>query len=513
MQPPTNATDMAVEGGTTHDAAPEPGPANRVPLISKLAYGFGSVAYGIKDQGFKYFLLLFYAQVVGLDARLVSLAILVALIADAFSDPIVGYWSDNLRSKWGRRHPFMYGAAIPIVVTYFFLWVPPEGMSQAALFWYVVLLSILIRTIITFYETPGAALAAELTQDYNERSSLLGWRYYFGWSGGNIMTVVSFALIFPLFATQAIPNGQFNPDAYRTYAIVACSIIFLSIMISAGGTHRHIKELPKAPPKRHLTLGIIFREIWETFKTRSFGALFVASLLGYVASGLGAGLAFYFSTYFWGFSPEQIGLITAGVFISALLGSPIAPIVSRTLGKKKGAIIIGLIAFIGSPTPIFLRLIGVMPENGDPLLFPIIFAAVTIDVALIICYQILAASMIADLVEEAELRTHRRSEGLFFAAATFMRKWGEGFGIVVAGFVIAGVGLATGAQQGEVSDATLYSLGVTYIPIYLGLYLAMIGCISFYQLSRTGHEENLRQLAERSGRPQDAVITTEDAFR
>lgn len=473
------------------------GPRGKVPLPTKFAYGFGSVAYGIKDQGFKYFLLLFYAQVVGLDARLVSLAILVALIADAFSDPIVGYWSDNLRSRWGRRHPFMYGAAIPIVVTYFFLWTPPDGMSQQALFWYVVLLSILIRTIITFYETPGAALAAELTLDYDQRSSLLGWRYYFGWSGGNIMTVISFALIFPLFATQAIPNGQFNPDAYRFYAIIACSIIFLSILVSAGGTHRHIKDLPKAPPKRHLTLGVIFREIFETFRSRSFAALFVASLLGYVASGLGAGLAFYFLTFFWGFSPPQIGIITAGVFLSALIGAPLAPVISRSLGKKKGAIVIGLIAFIGSPLPIFLRLVGAMPDNGDPWLFPIIFAATTIDVGLIICYQILAASMIADLVEEAELRTHRRSEGLFFAAATFMRKWGEGFGIVVAGFVLAGVGLATGAQQGEVSEATLFRLGTTHIPIYLGLYLAMIGCIAFYRLDRAGHEDNLRRLAER----------------
>ena len=424
-----------------------------------------------RTRGFKYFLLIFYAQVVGLDARLVSTAILIALIADAFSDPIVGYWSDNFRSKWGRRHPFMYAAALPIVFSYFFLWTPPDGWSQQALFWYVVALSILIRTLITFYETPSAALAAELTGDYDQRSSLLSWRYYFGWSGGNIMTVVSFLLIFPAFATAAIPNGQFNPESYRVYALIACGIILVAILVSSLGTHARIKELPQAPPKRHLTLGTIFREMIHTFSSRSFGALFAASLLGYVASGLGAGLAFYFSTFFWGFSPQQIGIITAGVFVSAIIGSMLAPIASRTLGKKRGAIIIGLVAFIGSPLPIFLRLLGVMPENGDPILFPIILAATVIDVGLIICYQILAASMIADLVEEAELRTHRRSEGLFFAAATFMRKWGEGLGIVVAGFVLSWVGLATGAQQGQVPVDTLIRLGTVYIPFYLGLTL------------------------------------------
>ena len=136
-RPGTSAPGAAVALSVGQRAADKPS------LWTKFAYGFGSVAYGIKDQGFKYFLLLFYAQVVGLDARLVSLAILIALIADAFSDPIVGYWSDNFRSRWGRRHPFMYAAAIPIVVTYYFLWTPPEGWSQQALFWYVVLLSTL----------------------------------------------------------------------------------------------------------------------------------------------------------------------------------------------------------------------------------------------------------------------------------------------------------------------------------------------------------------------------------
>lgn len=494
---PAGVDQAALEREVGPELRPQSAVPGKVTPLTKAAYGFGSVAYGIKDQGFKYFLLLFYAQVVGLDARLVSLALLVALATDAISDPVVGYWSDNFRSKWGRRHPFMYAAAIPIVVSYYFLWVPPEDLSQGQLFWYVVLLSVLIRAIITFYETPSAALAAELTQDYNERSSLLGWRYYFGWSGGNIMTVVSFGLIFAAYSTDAYPNGQFNPESYRVYALIACAIIFTAIIVSSLGTHHRIKDLPQAPPKRHLTLGTIFREIFETFRSRSFGALFTASLLGYIASGFGAGLAFYFSTFFWGFSPTQIFFITMGVFLSALIGSPMAPIASKYLGKKKGAIIIGLIAFIGSPTPIFLRLVGVMPENGDPLLFPIIFATTTIDVALIICYQILAASMIADLVEEAELRTHRRSEGLFFAAATFMRKWGEGVGIVIAGFVLSGVALATGAQQGEVPEATLFSLGATYIPVYLGLYLAMIACIGFYRLDRAGHEDNLRQLGER----------------
>ena len=144
---------------------------------TKLAYGFGSVAFGIKDQGFNYFLLLFYSQVIGLDARLVGLAITTALVLDAISDPVVGYWSDNLRSRWGRRHPFMYASAIPVALTFFMLWNPPVGWSETALFWYLLSLAVVIRTFITFYETPSSALAPELTSDYDQRSSLLSLRF------------------------------------------------------------------------------------------------------------------------------------------------------------------------------------------------------------------------------------------------------------------------------------------------------------------------------------------------
>ena len=161
--------------------------------MTKIAYGFGSVAYGVKDNGFDYFLLLFYSQVVGLDARLVGVALTAALIIDAVSDPLVGYWSDNLRSRWGRRHPFMYASAIPVAASYFFLWNPPLEWSQSELFVYLVVLSVVIRTCITLYETPSSALAPELTEDYVQRSSLLSFRYYFGWTGGNSMSVLMFS--------------------------------------------------------------------------------------------------------------------------------------------------------------------------------------------------------------------------------------------------------------------------------------------------------------------------------
>lgn len=467
-----------------------------LPLRAKLAFGVGAIASGVKDNGFSFFLLIFYSQVAGLDARLVGIAMTIALMFDAICDPVVGYWSDNLRSKWGRRHPFMYACALPVAAIYYLIWAPPVGWSQEALFWYLLTLTVSIRTLITLFETPYAALAPELTEDYDQRSALLSYRYYFGWTGGNAMSVLMFVGLFPAFVTATIANGQFNRDAYALYGIIASVIIFVTIMIAAIGTHSRIPYLKPPPPKREMNLARVYKEIAETLANRSFFALFIAGLFGGVAAGLSSALAFYIVTYFWGFTPLQIGILTLGVFLSAVIGALMAPVVTRTIGKKRGAMIIGLVAFLGSPLPIVLRLIGVLPDEPTSFVFWFIFVAGTIDVGLIICFQILASSMMADLVEQAELRTGRRSEGLFVAAITFIGKVVTGLGVLVAGYILSTAGIQAGADPSQVSDDAIARLGLYYVPAITLLWMAMMAAVSTYRITRHDHEENLRRLAE-----------------
>jgi len=471
----------------------------KLSVWQKCAYGFGSAAYGVKNNGFDYFLLLFYSQVIGLDARLVGIAITTALVFDAISDPVVGYWSDNLRSRWGRRHPFMYASVIPVTASYFLLWNPPEGLSEMGLFWYLLVLAVSIRTFITMYETPSSALAPELTEQYDERSSLLSFRYYFGWTGGNAMSVLMFFFLFPLMATATIADGRFNRESYEIMGIVASVLIFVSIMASALGTHSRIPHLKSPPVQRRITLTTIFKEIFETLSNRSFVSLFLASLMGAIATGLSAALAFYFYTYFWEFTSVETGLITIGVFGSAVIGSLLAPVLSRRMGKKKGTIVIGLVAFLGAPLPVTLRLFGLLPENGDPFVFWFVFTTGMIDVGLIICFQILFSSMIADLVEQSELQTGRRNEGVFFASVTFIRKCVQGLGLMVASFLLYLSEFPAGATVADVSSDTIWQLGAYYVPTILTLWMVMIAIISGYRLDRDQHEENLRKLAAQTG--------------
>ncbi|WP_397394959.1 MFS transporter [Phenylobacterium sp.] len=483
-----------------------PGPrieTTKPSLWTKVSYGFGAVAFGVKDNGFSYFLLIFYSQVIGLDARLVGIALFLSMCFDAFFDPILGYWSDNLRSKWGRRHPFMYAAAIPIAATYFLLWSPPKGWQDFHLFLYLLGLSTLVRMLISIYEIPSTALAPELTDDYDERSSLQAYRSYFGWTGGNAMSVFNFIVLFPLFVTTAIPNGQFNPEAYRAYGMIGSGLLLISVLASAIGTHSRIAHLKPAPPKRRLGPAVIFKEIFETLSNRSFLALFISAIFGSIAGGLSAALAFFFYAYFWDFTTQQQGMITSGVFVSAIIGAVLAPIVSRTIGKKKGAIIIGLIAFLGSPMPIVLRLLGVLPDNSSPLVFWFVFFTTMIDVGLIICFQILSGSMMADLVEQAEIKTGRRSEGVFFAASAFIRKVVGSIGPLAATFILTIAGLKAGADPSQVSQETVLRLGMFYVPAILTLWMIMLAIMSTYTITRGGHEANLRTLAEMKGKEGD----------
>ena len=458
----------------------------------KLAHGFGAAAFGIKNNGFDYFLLLFYGTVIGLEPGLVGLAIFIALAFDALSDPLVGYWSDNFRSKWGRRHPFMYAAALPVALSYFALWNPPDW-GQTGLFLYLTGLAVLIRTFITFYETPSSALIPELTSDYEERTSLQSYRLLFGWVGGSLMSIIMFG------ALMTGPLGMMDPEAYATYGIIGSVMMLAAILVSAIGTHHRIPYLHR-PETIGGKFGVrrIFREMVETLSEKSFIALFFTTVLFAIASGIAAALSFLILRYFWGFDEFQLFIWTTAVLLSAVLGFLVAPWSVRKLGKKKAVILLGLLAFTIQPAPVLLRLVGLMPENGDPILFPLVLTVNVIDLALIIATQAVAYSMIADLVESNQLRTGRRSEGVYYAATTFTRKVTQGIGVAAAGAMLSYVAFPEGAEPGSVPDDTLWQLGALYAPSLLLLYLGALYCISRYRIDKSGHEENLRRLAEKS---------------
>ena len=182
---------------------------------TRFFYGLGAAPYGIKDNGFSYFLLIFYSQVLGLSPVMTSAALSIAIIVDAITDPIIGYISDNWRSRWGRRHPFMYLAIVPICVSYAYMWNPPADVmaSEQALFVYLVAMAVTVRIFLTFFEVPNTALISELTEDYDARTKLMGLRYMFGWLGGIGMAFLAYSVF--LRETEGGGGGHFGGRRLR----------------------------------------------------------------------------------------------------------------------------------------------------------------------------------------------------------------------------------------------------------------------------------------------------------
>ncbi|MFP6814515.1 MAG: MFS transporter [Pseudomonadales bacterium] len=464
-------------------------PHNTADLSTKLFYGFGAVANGAKSNGFNYLLLFFYSQVVGLPAQWVSLGIFIALLFDAVSDPLVGYISDNFRSRWGRRHPFMYFSALPVSLAFYLLWSPPD-LEPDGLFIYFVVVAILIRTLITFYEIPSTALVAELTEDYDQRTKFMSFRYFFGWWGGLTMAVLAYLVFLP-----EDKGGLEYVEGWSNYGLAASIMIFVSIMVSALGTHRHIPYLKQAPVREHFSVMDGAKELKETLSNESFLVLFVAALFISVAAGISTSLSIYFTRHFWEFTSEQIGYLQFPYFLSAFVALFLAPAISKAIGKKYAAIGITTIAVIASPMPFILRMLGWFPDNGSDALFPTLMVFFAVEVTLVIISSILIAAMIADVVEDSEVSTGRRSEGTFFAANSFAQKAVGGLGVIVAGQLLAYVQFPTQAGLGEVPTNTLYDLAAVYIPALWGFYLIAIVTMSFYRISRDKHAENLSRIA------------------
>ena len=288
--------------------------ARRLSTGVTLTYGFGSVAYGVKDAGFGTFLLIFYNQVVGMNPGTVGLVIMAALVLDALVDPAVGLLSDRTRSAWGRRHPWMYASALPIAIGWLLLWNPPASLTEGMKLVWLFVTAVVVRSAVSCYEVPSQALTPELTQDYDERTRITAYRYLFGWIGGLVVLVLAYRVF--LVPSAAYPNGLLNADGYHRLALASVAMMLVAIVASAAGTHREIGRLPKvevAPQSFATSL----RELWSTMHNRGFVVLMLAGVCAYTNQGISYALSTYFYNYVWQFSSGTLALLPLALLVGA----------------------------------------------------------------------------------------------------------------------------------------------------------------------------------------------------
>ena len=462
-------------------------------LGTNILYGVGSVAFGVHLTALTSLLLLFYNQVIGLPAAWVAAAMMVTLIFDAICDPLIGEWSDHTSSRWGRRHPFMYASALPIGFAFYMLWNPPHGWSNQALVLYLISMLVLVRVLLSLYEIPSQALAPELTLDYDQRTSLMSWRFFFGTLGGAAMGVLTFQVFLRHDATH--PLGVLNRTGYSYYALTAGIVMFISIMISCMGTHRFIANLVQEPRHRQ-NWSQRWQELTGTLSNRSFLALMVAGIVGAISGGLTSSLDLYFTNYYWELSPTQISYFSMIALFAAFLGVGLAPLASKRFGKKHSMIGLFVLSTVTGAGPVTLRLLGWFPQNHSPFLMPILLVNYLMVATFALTGFIIVSSMMADVVEDAAVVTGQRSEGLLFAANGLLNKCVTGAGTFLSGLLLAAVSFPQGAVQGHVDPLVLRHLALIFVPITVTCSLISIGVLLFYNIDRATHLQNVERLNE-----------------
>jgi glycoside/pentoside/hexuronide:cation symporter, GPH family len=461
---------------------------------TKLAYGFGLSAEGIKNNAFNLFLLFFYQQIIGLDAVLCGVALAIALVADAVLDPFIGVWSDATRSRWGRRHPFMYASLLPLAVSFYLVWRPPAGMGQMGLFVWLTTWAIATRFAMSLFTIPHQSMSAELTADSAERTQLISLRTLFAWAFGLFNAVMGFVVFFP--KSERYEKGLLDPSGYPRFALFGACVILISTALSALGTQRATLARQRAHTAA-LPLRELPRLVREAFGSTSYRACVLGGLFLFLGFGLNENMGNYLNTYFWKLSSEQIAIFIPVILVASLTVFALAGRLSTRFDKRRLAMAAALGTCIFGPTFVLLRLAGMLPTDPQRLL-PILVVPVFFGYSSLIMGMVMIGSMIADVTDEHELRTRNRQEGLLFAALAFLTKASSGLGVLVAGVIVKLSGFSPAAQGGGADEASIARLGLGSAVVGVALGLITFALVRRYELGPEKHREIQRELAARA---------------
>jgi GPH family glycoside/pentoside/hexuronide:cation symporter len=464
--------------------------------LEKWSYAIGNMPFSVKDAAFVNFVVFYYTQVQGLSGTLTGLAMFIALSWDAISDPVVGSWSDTIRTRWGRRHPLLVAGGVPTALLFLALFQPPGNLGETGIFLWLLGVSILLRTFLTIYFIPYSAMGAELSTDYDERTVIAKARVSMGWLAGMVLPAIGFAVI---FQTRGEVDGRLVQSNYIDYGILSAVLAGVTAVFCVWGTRTVIPRLPQSQSTdAPFTLVQPYRDLKIALGNYKFRLTMGAGLAFGIATGVFTTLSLYLGTYFWELSSDQL----AGLVVPTALATMLAFVVLARLGQRYdkpsmlGAacliLAINFFCLVGA------RLLGLLPANGHPLIYILVLTSTGIGVFAIVMLHVVTISLMADLLDEQELSTGRRQEGVFFAAAAFVLKATTGLGAMLAGVVIDIVGLAPGSEPGSIELSVLQSLG--WFAVILTSGMAVIAFAFYRRINMTREDQMLvkQQLAQRA---------------
>ncbi|GHD12397.1 MFS transporter [Halioglobus japonicus] len=462
-------------------------------LGMRLSYGVGQLSDGVKQSAFSTFLFFYYNQVLGLSGSLAGLAALMALMVDAITDPMVGQVSDRFRSRWGRRHPFMLAGAIPFGIAILMLFSPPDELSQLALFAWMLGGAIAVRLMLTLFYVPHLSLGAELATDYYGRTSLIGYRVFFTYAGILVTSVVGFSIFFP--PTESFPNGMLNAASYPGFGMFCGVLGSVAMLISVNGTWRSIPRLSQpVHTANERSAWLAFIDVFRTLRQASFRTLFTAILVFCTLAGIVQTLLIYVATYVFEFQPEHLAGLASSVLVGILFASLVAQGLSRRFDKRWALNICVVTGGVFAFSPQVLYFGGYLETISTELKFVLIFSLNGMSHIFFIAYMILLDSMLSDCIDEHQLNSGKREEGLFFAARSFATKASYGLGSFFAGVGLDIIRFPQSANPESVPQEAVTSLAIFSGPVMFILFVATVAISSRYPMTEARHREIMRQI-------------------
>jgi glycoside/pentoside/hexuronide:cation symporter, GPH family len=411
----------------------ETAPADRIPLPKKLIYGLGAFVNNTLAAAIGGMIIVLNLGL-GLSPALVGLIGALPRLTDALTDPLMGYISDNTRSRWGRRRPYIFVGAITAGIIYALLWQFPVGMSTTFYFTFFLGGSLIFYLAYTIYATPWVALGYELTPDYHERTRLMGVQNFIG----NIAYMIS-----PYFlAIMYMPIfGDVVTGASYLAIIIAVVVIGLGIL-PALFLRERFKDVadPNAVAGAKKSLGEVvmgfFRGFGATLKFKPFLKLCLATFLVFNGFILIASFQPYVIIYYVFGGDQEAGSVFVGhsgliQALAALLVIVFVTWLATKIGKRRAFFVSTGVSIIGYA----LKWVCYTPDNPWLVLIPAPLMAFGLAGLFT-----LMPSMIADVVDMDELSTHERREGMYGSIFWWVVKLGQSVAIFGGGLLLVGTG-------------------------------------------------------------------------
>jgi GPH family glycoside/pentoside/hexuronide:cation symporter len=456
-----------------------------LPFSSKVGFGVGQLAEGVTLAAFGTFLLFFYNQVLGISGALTGLALGIALLCDAITDPLAGSISDRLNTRWGRRLPMMAVSSLPLALCVIALFNPPSGMTDLFYFGWLVGFAVLARTFLTLYHIPHLALGAEMAHDYLDRTRVFSYSQLFGTLGSTGFGFLMLTFFFR--SSEEFAHGMLNTAAYTPFAISASVLILISIWLSVIGTAKEIPYLPKAVFKTQERFGVkrLAREMITAFSNYSYRMLVGGLFCAVILLGIEAVFMVYMYVHFWGMETEAMRWIGPTGLCALPISVALAPILTKRFDKRHLLIALSAMIILNNNTMICLRLFtDLLPENGTVELLSMLLTFVFISGLCSPAVIITLNSMFADIADEQELLTGERQEGIIFSARSFSFKAGGAVASIVGGLALDLINFPRGAAPGEVSGDILFRLGLVAGPLTSIIGLLILLFYLKYRLDR-----------------------------